>query len=183
MTSGGGEQRNRALCCRCGQLRTVAPNYRGRVPPEVAQSHEIGPWSTWLQCAHCGESTVHALVVDTLADRWRREGCDREKRDRRIDRHRRRLERRLRALAADGVTVIRAPSSDQMNLYKAIIEVVEYADIRGFVLRMCATADPGRLLGALDIAEDLLDEPGQLGPWGDDRDGPWRGLAIVDSSR
>lgn len=69
-----------------------------------------------------------------------------------------------------------------MNLDEATIEVIEYADDRGFVLRMCTTGDPGRLLGALDIAEDLLDEPGQLGPWADERGGRWRGLAIVDSS-
>lgn len=182
MTGHGGQQRNGALCCRCGQLRTVAVNYRGRRPPGAAGSQELGPWCTWLHCAHCGELTVHALIVDSLADRWRREGCDRERRDRRTDRHRRRLERRLRALAADGVAVIRAPSSEQMALDEAIIEVVEYADARGFVIRVCAAADPDHLLNALDIAEDLLDEPAQLGRWADDRDGPWRGLAIVDSS-
>ena len=177
-----GRERNRALCCRCGQLRTVASNYRGRVPPEVAARHELGPWCTWLHCAHCGESTVHALIVDTLADRWSREGCDRERRDRRTDRHRRRLERRLRALAAEGVTVVRTLTSRRMALEEAIIEVVEYADARGFVVRIRVTADPARLLGALEIAEDLLDQPAHLGPWANDRGGPWRGLAIIDSS-
>jgi hypothetical protein len=68
-----------------------------------------------------------------------------------------------------------------MNLDESIIEVIEYADVRGFVVRLCATADPGRLLRALDIAEDLLDEPGQLGPWAVHQGGRWRGLAIVDS--
>lgn len=161
----------------------VATNYRGRRPPGAPGSQKLGPWCTWLLCAHCGESTVHAVVVDALADRWRQEGCDREQRDRRTDRHRRRLERRLRALAADGVGVIRASSNEDMNLDEAIIEVIEYADPRCFIIRICATADPTCLLGALDIAEDLLDEPGQLGPWADDRDGVWRGVAIMDSPR
>jgi len=78
--------------------------------------------------------------------------------------------------------LLRATSGERMALEEAIIEVIEYADPRRFVIRVCATAEPSRLLGALDIAEDLLDEPGQLGPWADDRDGLWRGLAIVDSS-
>lgn len=78
--------------------------------------------------------------------------------------------------------MIRAPTRERMSLDEAIIEVIEYADVRGFVVRICATDDPGRLLGAIDIAEDLLDDPGQLGPWADDRGGRWRGLAIVDSS-
>lgn len=184
MNPGGSRRRrNRALCCRCGHLRTVADNYRGRRPPGTPGSPELGPWCTWLRCAHCGESTVHALVVDTLAERWSREGCDRERRDRRTDRHRRRLERRLRALATEGVTVVRAPSGERMALEEAILEVIEYADDRGFVIRICVTADPSRLLGALEVAEDLLDDPAQLGVWADDRDGLWRGLAIVDSPR
>lgn len=183
MSPAGGRPRNRALCCRCGQLRTVAGNYRGRRPPGAPGSQELGPWCTWLHCAHCGERTVHALIVDTLAERWSREGCDRERRDRRTDRHRRRLDRRLRALAADGVTVIRAPSSERMNLNEAIIEVIEYADARGFVIRVCAIAEPSRVLHALDLAEDLIDEPAQLGPWADCWEGLWRGLALVDPTR
>lgn len=183
MTSADNRSRNRALCCRCGEVRTVAASYRGRRSPGTPGSQELGPWCTWLHCGHCGDSTVHALIVDTLADRWSREGCDREKRDRRADRHRRRLDRRLRALAADGVTVVRARTSERMALEEAIIEVFEYADDRGFVIRICITAEPSRLLGALEVAEDLLDEPAQLGLWAADRYGLWRGLAIVDSPR
>lgn len=179
MSSASNRPRNRALCCRCGQLRTVGGNYRGRRRSGAPGSQELGPWCTWLHCAHCGESTVHALIVDALADRWSREGCDREQRDRSADRHRRRLERRLRALAADGVTVVRAASGERMNLDEAIVEVIEYADARGFVIRVCATAEPSRLLLALDLAEDLLDEPTQLGSWADGAAGRWRGLALL----
>ena len=31
-------------------------------------------------------------------------------------------------------------------------------------------------------AEDLLDDPTQLGPWADDAHGIWRGLAIMDDA-
>ena len=178
---GSNRPRNRALCCRCGQLRSVAQGYRGR-GPDGAGSREVGPWCTWLHCSHCGATTVHALIVDALADQWGRSGCDREQSDRRRDRCRRRIDRRLRALAADGVTIVRAPSSERMHLDEAIIEVIEYADLRGFVIRVCVTTDPSRLLRALDLAEDLLDEPERLGPRADDPGGPWRGLAIVDST-
>lgn len=70
-----------------------------------------------------------------------------------------------------------------MNLNEAIIEVIEYADARGFVIRVCAIAEPSRVLHALDLAEDLIDEPAQLGPWADCWEGLWRGLALVDPTR
>jgi len=152
---GSSRPRNRALCCRCGQLRTVAGNYRGHRPSGELGGQELGPWCTWLHCAHCGATTIHALIVDALSDQWDRGGCDREQTDRRTDRCRRRVDRRLRALAADGVTIVRLLSSERMHLDEAIIEVIEYADLRGFVIRVCATTDPGRLLRALDLAEDL----------------------------
>jgi hypothetical protein len=76
-----------------------------------------------------------------MADSWRREGCDREQRDRRSNRNRRRLARRLPALAAEGVTVNRVSSRERMNLDESIIEVIEYGDVREFGVRICAPAD------------------------------------------
>ena len=83
---------------------------------------------------------------------------------------------------ADGVTVVRAGTSGAMNLDGAIVELIEYADARGFVLRVCVTAEPSRVLHALDLAEDLIDAPAQLGEWAEDRNGLWRGVAVLASA-
>jgi hypothetical protein len=122
---------------------------------------------------------VHALIVDALADTWRRDGCDRERHDRTTDRHRRRISRRLSALAAEGVTIIRATAAEDMNLDGAAVEVMEYADAHTFLIRVSSTAEPSHILEALELAEDLLDAPARLGPWADDATGLWRGVAIL----
>lgn len=179
MSTGGTKPRNRALCCRCGDLRTVAHNYRRRQPSASTGGDAVGPWCARLLCSHCGEITVHAIVVDALADRWRATGCDREQHDRTTDRCRRRIERRLRALIAEGVTVVRVPSPGELALDDSIVEVIEYADARGFVLRVRTIEEPRKILRALDLAEDLIDAPTQFGPWADDGDGLRRGLAVM----
>lgn len=124
-------------------------------------------------------TTVHAVIVDVLADSWSVSGCDREQSDRRADQSRRRIERRLGALAAGGVTVVRVPTSAVLTVDDAIIEVVEYADARGFLVRVRTTDEPRRVLRALEIAEDALDAPTHLGPWADAGDGVRRGLAVM----
>ena len=158
----------------------MAQSYRGR-PPEDALASVVGPWCTWLRCVECGTTTVHALIVDALADSWRRDRCDRELYDRTADRTWRRIRRRLDALAAEGVTIVRALSPEDMCLDMSLVEVIEYADARRFLIRVCTTADPVRLLRAVELAEDLLDSPDQLGSWADDAAGIWRGLAITDA--
>lgn len=173
--------RNRALCCDCGELRSVAHSYRGR-RPEGAANDSPGAWCTWLRCAHCGATTVHALIIDALAEEWRREGCDRERRDRLVDRCRRRVARRLEALAAEGVTLVRAPVDAEMAVDDAVVEVVEYDDARGFVLRVRVTARPRELVDALEVAEDLLDAPERLGAWTDASALRWRGIAVCSVS-
>lgn len=170
--------RNRALCCECGELRTVAQGYRGSRPGSDA-GEPAGAWCTWLRCGNCRASTRHALIVDYMADTWRRDGCDRERHDRVADRHRRRIGRRLNALAEEGVSIDRASSAEDMSLVGAIVEVVEYADTRDFLIRVRATAEPPLLREAVELAEDLLDTPEELGPWVDDATGIWRGLAIL----
>lgn len=176
----GRQPSNRALCCECGASRTVAQSYRRRPPEDASVTSVVGPWCAWLRCAQCGTTTVHALIVDALADVWRRDGCDRERYDRTADRNRRRINRRLDALAAEGVTIVRAVSAEDMCLDISLVEVIEYADVRRFLIRVCTTADPTRLLRAVELAEDLLDSPEQLGSWADDSAGIWRGLAITD---
>jgi hypothetical protein len=181
--SGGQSDRrtsNRALCCECGELRTVARSFRGRPPADAAIRRAVGPWCSWLRCAHCGSTTLHAVIADVLADKWTGDGCDRERHDRIVDRDRRRITRRLDALAAEGVTILRASSAEHMNLDNSLVEVIEYADGRGFVLRVCTSATPSRVLQAVELSEDLLDSPDHLGPWADDATGLWRGLAITD---
>lgn len=179
MSGGGARPRNRALCCQCGEVRTVAHNFRGSRPSAAKECEPFGPWCSWLLCSHCGLITVHAVIVEVLAARWRVEGCDREQSDRHADRSRRRIERRLGALAADGVTVVRVRTSDVMTVHDAIVEVVEYADARGLVVRICTTDEPSRVLRALEMAEDALDAPTHLGPWADAGDGIRRGLAVM----
>lgn len=171
---------NRALCCSCGDVRTVAHRYRRRLPDDLGITDATGPWCAWLRCAHCGEATLHAVIVEALAEEWRVDGCDRERHDRAADRSRRRTSRRLDALAAEGVTIVRAASADEMTLNDALVEVIEYADARSFLIRVCTSAQPERLLEAVEIAEELLDSPDQLGSWADDAGGLWRGLAITE---
>ena len=172
-------RRDRALCCEWGELRTVAHSYRRQPSVGADLRRPAGPWCTWLKCSHCAKVTIHALIVDTLAARWRRDGCDRERHDRAADRDRRRIRRRLAALTSDGVTVVHSTAGG-MSLEGAIVEINEYVDARGFVVRVSSSAAPEQALGALNDAEDLLDEPTRLGPWADDSDGIWRGLAIMD---
>lgn len=173
------QRRDRALCCQCGEVRTVSHSFRGR-SPDGARDVDLEAWCRWLRCAHCGKSTVHAVVADVLADEWGREGCDREQRDRRADRDRRRAERRLRAIAADGVLVVRTHSAGAMSVINSIVELVEYPQRDAFVMRVRVTAEPRPLLLALDSAEELLDQ--FCGPrgWAAGEDHTWRGMAITD---
>lgn len=176
----GPRLRNRALCCECGQLRTVAESYRGKKPEEVpAAEAGVAPWCTWLRCAQCDAVRLHAVIADTLAQQWRAEGCDRERDNRRKDRCRRRIDRRLTALAAEGVTVVEVTTSGAMQVDDALVEVVEYADARrGVQLRICAAATPVQLLRGLEDAEDAIDDLSVLGEWHDSAVGRWRGLAL-----
>lgn len=68
-----------------------------------------------------------------------------------------------------------------MNLDNSLVEIIEYADTRRFLIRVCTSVAPDRLLRAIELAEDILDSPDQLGPWADDAAGLWRGLAITDA--
>lgn len=160
----GPRRRNRALCCECGQVRAVAHSYRGR-KPRGARAPEAGvlPWCTWLRCAHCEAVRLHAVIADALARSWRVEGCDRERHNRRTDRCRRRIERRLTALVVEGVTVVEVTSTGDMQIDDALVEVVEYDDdTRSLQVRICATAPPVHLLRVLEDAEDVIDDPALL---------------------
>jgi hypothetical protein len=69
----------RALCCDCGQLRTVKRRYRlGRFVPELGSGYLMSPqgrstypfaqpWDRFvgdLKCSHCRATTRHAVVRD-----------------------------------------------------------------------------------------------------------------------
>jgi len=118
------------------------------------------------------------VIADSLTQRWRSEGCDRERHNRLTDRCRRRLERRLTAIAAEGFTVVRVMSIEGMRVDDAAVEVLEYDDDRGLQIRIRGTAAPEQLLRGLEAAEDVIDEPGSLGDWQDTTEGRWRGLAL-----
>lgn len=118
------------------------------------------------------------MIADSLTQRWRSEGCDRERHNRLADRCRRRLERRLTAIAAEGVTVVRVISTDDMHVDDAVVEVLECDDNRGLQIRVCEAAPPDQLLRGFEAAEDVIDESGSLGDWQDTTQGRWRGLAL-----
>jgi hypothetical protein len=166
------------LCCACGQLRTVAASYRGRAPDGIQVSGvSSAPWCTWLRCEHCRSVTLHALIADS-SRLWGSEGCDRERHNRLADRRRRRIERRLTALAADGLSIVRVASADDMRVDGAPVEVVEYDDDRRLQVRICVAAPTEKLLDGIEAAEDIVDEPMRLGDWTNTIEGRWRGLAI-----
>ena len=157
----------------------MAQSYRGRKPENVSAAQDGDcPWCTWLRCAHCRVVTLHAVIADNLTQRWRADGCDRERHNRLTDRCRRRIERRLAALAAEGVAVVRVMSTDDMQIDDAHLEIVEYDDTRALQIRICATAPPDQLLRDIEAAEDVIDEPTRLGDWQNTPDGRWRGLAL-----
>ncbi len=58
--------RLRALCCQCGQLRTVSGVYRRRDGNNAREGSHPKHWrmTTTLKCAHCAETTRHALLRD-----------------------------------------------------------------------------------------------------------------------
>jgi hypothetical protein len=118
------------------------------------------------------------VIVDCLSHRWPTEGCDRERHNRLTDRCRRRIERRIAALIAAGVAVVRVRSIDDMRIDDAPVEVIEYDDSRGLQIRICEAATPDRLLRGIEAAEDILDETRLLGDWQDATGGRWRGLAL-----
>ncbi len=175
----GVRPRNRALCCDCGEVRTVAQFYRGKTPAHArTRQGGVHPWCAWLRCAHCRTVTLHAVIADCPPQQWGSEGCDRERHNRVTNRLRRRIERRLIALAAEGVTVVRTASTDDMQVDGAPVEVLEYDDGRGIQIRICSTATPVQLFHGLEEAEDLIDEPTRLGEWRNTAFGRWRGLAL-----
>lgn len=64
-----------ALCCTCGNLRTVSSDYRRYQDPEHDQS-EQGEAEGWrktqgLKCDVCGERTRHALLASDADAQWR----------------------------------------------------------------------------------------------------------------
>ena len=134
-------------------------------------------FATGLRCVHCDAVRLHAVIADTIGQQWHVEGCDRERHNRLVDRRRRRIDRRLKSLAAEGVTVVEVTSGD-MQLDDALVEVVEYADARGVQLRTCTASAPVQLLPVLEDAEDVIDDLTVLGEWHDGAVGRWRGLAL-----
>ncbi|WP_377322760.1 hypothetical protein ACFJIY_25025 [Pimelobacter simplex] len=81
----GPRARNRALCCECGTARDVSVNYHREIPAGV----KIDPLAKsvrWLRCSTCSQSTLHALLQDSLADvNAKRGGCWMERDNREQD--------------------------------------------------------------------------------------------------
>jgi len=175
----GSSPRNRALCCICGELRTVAPSYRGRKPAGAEEPDPTAaPWCRWLRCSACRIVTLHAVIADAVADASRRDGCPMERQNRLLDRCRRRIERRLTAFAAEGITVRRWTAPEDMDVEDASLEVLEYGDTGGLEIRLSRDAAPQQLLQTLEEAEEIVDERTKLGAWNVTPTGRWRGLAL-----
>ena len=70
---------NRALCCRCGNLRTVSHKhfFRGDDPAtSIDEGDRNYPERGWrmtgtLECAQCRQPTVHASLRDACDPRYR----------------------------------------------------------------------------------------------------------------
>ena len=56
----------RALCCECGQLRTVSTRYQPRRDDNLSHFNDPRGWRATgaLKCAHCQAKTRHALLQD-----------------------------------------------------------------------------------------------------------------------
>lgn len=174
----GSSPRNRALCCICGKLRTVAPSYRGKKPPEAEEpGPTAAPWCRWLKCSVCRVVTLHAVIAD-VADGSHRDGCLMERQNRLLDRCRRRIERRLTAFAAEGITVQRRTAPEDMTVEDASLEIVEYGDTGRLEIRVSRDAAPHQLLRALEQVEEIVDERTRFGAWNVTSTGRWRGLAL-----
>jgi hypothetical protein len=129
-----------------------------------------------LKCSHCKERTIHAYIRD---DEWKdlAEEKDRTKDRERREAHRK-VQRRLRLLAADGVPVI-YKSLAEMRVEGCPVEVVEFSDT-GVEVRVCLDDTVlAKLPGCLLRAEDVLDDMERLGEWTEARAGrKWRGVAL-----
>ncbi len=95
------KRRSEAVCIdrRAIQHGVLAILLATRVPESVMRGQWICPDGSaqrrrpvvhLVAVRACGTTTVHALIVDALADFWRRDGCDRERDDRTADRTTRR---------------------------------------------------------------------------------------------
>ena len=175
----GSSPRNRALCCVCGELRTVAPSYRGKKPPDAEDPDPTAaPWCRWLKCSVCRVVTLHAVIADVVADGSHRDGCLMERQNRLLDRCRRRIERRLTAFAAEGITVRRRTAPEDMGVEDASLAILEYGETGQLEIRLSQDAAPHQLLQALEEAEDIIDGRTKLGAWNVTSTGRWRGLAL-----
>jgi len=157
----------------------VAPSYRGRKPAEAEEIDPVAaPWCRWLNCSACRSVTIHAVIADAVADGSRRDGCPMERQNRLLDRCRRRIERRLTAFAAEGITVRRWIAPEDMQVDDAALEILEHGSSRGLEIRLCRSLAPQQLLRALEEAEEIIDEPTKLGAWNFTSTGRWRGLTL-----
>lgn len=64
--------RVRALCCECGNLRTVSANHRSRKDDNRSGECDDDPrgWRVTgtLKCSECGGATRHALLRDACGE-------------------------------------------------------------------------------------------------------------------
>jgi len=158
----------------------VAPSYRGKKPPDAEDPDPTAaPCCRWLKCSVCRVVTLHAVIADVVADGSHRDGCLMERQNRLLDRCRRRIERRLTAFAAEGITVRRRTAPEDMAVEDASLEIVEYGDTGRLEIRVSRdAAPPPQLLRALEKAEEIVDERTRFGAWNITSTGRWRGLAL-----
>lgn len=183
--------RRPALCCECGNVRTVSPNaYPRRADPysrgEGETPERLEFWKSkglregmdpyWralmmLKCSACGEQTRHALT--------REEGCLDycEEEARRVDMARRELNARLHRLELAGIDVRWRGEGDRWTSERTIIQLYEYRDESPrWYVQVREAADPDQLIRQLVDVERTIDREDLTYEWKQDSDGAqWRG--------
>lgn len=97
--------KNRALCCECGQLRTVGEHFEGK-RPAGREEPDQATWTNWLKCTECGRITLHAEIQDANRARgFLTRGCIMEEENRQEDVGARIIRRRIAGLRADGIEI------------------------------------------------------------------------------
>jgi len=101
-----------------------------------------------------------------------------ERQNRLQDQCRRRIERRLTAFAAEGITVRQRIAPEDMHVDGAALEILEHDGTRNLEIRVSRAVTPHELMQAIDEAEDIIDDPTKLGAWTGTSSGRWRGVAL-----
>jgi len=153
--------RNRALCCECGSVRSVARQYNGKKPEGAEEINRIDkPWCNWLKCSHCARITLHAEIQDFNKSQGYLDGgrCIMEDKNREVDAANRSLRRLLTALRAEGVEVEWCSKSRLVNEEAPVaVELRRNGPSAHYVLTLCDGAGRVALFRTVQRAVYAMD--------------------------